>query len=580
MPQVPYQPFSTAEPTSGGENVSVNAPAAAFGGNVGQALESLGTTGQQVGNEIFSRAMALQDLHNESVARDAQNTYATTVGQKQAEFDSLKGDAQAKALPDHIKWLSDFRKELSDNLNPMARRHYDSDSMPFMQRNIILSSSRAADSFKSYVGDEAIASTKNLLTTWVDPNNTKELQDKHDKGVSLIESAVPAKGWGPSEVAAQTKAFESQLYGTQLNELSRIGQTQKAYDLFNQYKDSGLLDVKDVDQVQNNIWKWNEAIAAKNAVKNIYSNDKSDTKMYDEVDKLADDPKMNLGDPNFGSSLRAALGHEMVYQKRQITDERNTNETVLYRAVNAGQVSSQSDILNNPDTAAAYNALPDKDKNKWDKLVYTAAGKRDQQTETQSYNSLTALADQNPQEFLRQNLYDNKWKLNKEDTNHFIGLRDRLIKQPIDDPQVRQAINVLTTEYAPQMKALGLLKQDSGLPNKGDDWNSFTGGLSVALREFRDVNKRPPSAEEFRDKIVNPLFKTHAEPGRLWGTNDVPEFLRTFSPTEINSAKRAMSAGGLTPSDNEVHNFLLQKQWKDFYQGSSNADQPTAPNSK
>src|SRR5262249_29730792 len=151
-PKVPYEPYTTAQPGGGGEQVGVSTPGAAFGENVGRALQGLGQTAENVGDKLFEGAIRLQNLRNEADAREAQNDYALAVGRKQAQFDALEGKDQADALEGHLNYLSQLRAQIGSRLtSPMARKYYDSDSMPFMQRNIILSASRAGTANRQYL---------------------------------------------------------------------------------------------------------------------------------------------------------------------------------------------------------------------------------------------------------------------------------------------------------------------------------------------------------------------------------------------------------------------------------------------
>src|SRR5580692_3382076 len=116
MPRVPYEPFATAQPISPGEGVSVSTPGAAFGTNVGEALSRLGSTTEQVGNELFTRAIALQDLKNENDARQAQTDFANKSSQMHAEFGALTGQAASDALPGFLKDQAALRTQLRGQL--------------------------------------------------------------------------------------------------------------------------------------------------------------------------------------------------------------------------------------------------------------------------------------------------------------------------------------------------------------------------------------------------------------------------------------------------------------------------------
>ena len=183
------------------------------------------------------------------------------------------------------------------------------------------------------------------------------------------------------------------------------------------------------------------------------------------------------------------------------------------------------------------------------------------------------MALERPQDFLNANPYDPQWKLSRQDLNHFLTLRNQIIKQPIDDPVVRKGISAMRQLYPAQLKELGVYYS----PTKGaenSDYDQYVGSLKAALDEFTEEKKRPPTQQEFKDQIAPALLRPHAEPA-WWGltTRSVPEFLRTV-PQEVvdkakgDLAKGAQQQGVAEPTDEEVRRYILQQQWQQFYKGS------------
>ncbi len=150
MAQVPYQPFITDRPQTQGERVSVSTPGEAFGTNIGQALQHLGVAEENVGSEVFSRAIAMQELNNETEARQKASDYAEKQAQLQADFDSLKGVDAKNALLPHLAASRQLRDQMRGSLtNPSAQRMFDSMSFGFLERNIFSSARHAGDEFKN-----------------------------------------------------------------------------------------------------------------------------------------------------------------------------------------------------------------------------------------------------------------------------------------------------------------------------------------------------------------------------------------------------------------------------------------------
>src|SRR5262245_36813998 len=127
MPQIPYKPYSevTAEATPT-PAVHVQAPIQAFGGAVAEAVKHLGTTAQHVGDELFQRAYALQQLENETAARKADFEAMKEMAPLHAEFNARQGKDAVDAAPEHYKKIEEIWARHRSNLpNDQARKQYD-----------------------------------------------------------------------------------------------------------------------------------------------------------------------------------------------------------------------------------------------------------------------------------------------------------------------------------------------------------------------------------------------------------------------------------------------------------------------
>src|SRR5262245_22574604 len=124
MPQIPYNPIPDRAPKDiATPYISLNTPGAAFGesiaqskGPAGQAFGNLGSALEKSGNELFARAMAIQQLRNETEAKDADTTYIATAGRMRADFNSLQGKAAVDAGGKYMQDLEDTRAKIRDGL--------------------------------------------------------------------------------------------------------------------------------------------------------------------------------------------------------------------------------------------------------------------------------------------------------------------------------------------------------------------------------------------------------------------------------------------------------------------------------
>src|SRR5882762_8322699 len=152
MPTVPYKPIPDQSPqATPTPYFHVNTPPAAFGANIGQALEGLGQMTEHAGNELFTRAIALQNLRNETEAREADAQYMMKAGELHANFSSLQGKQAVDAYPGYMQQLQESREQIREGLsNDASRRLYDSPSLSTLGRTIFNGAGHAAAENKSW----------------------------------------------------------------------------------------------------------------------------------------------------------------------------------------------------------------------------------------------------------------------------------------------------------------------------------------------------------------------------------------------------------------------------------------------
>src|SRR5215472_6330216 len=100
MPQVPYSPVPdvSAQDVPAPE-LRLSVPGAAFGTNIADSVKGLARTGGQVGDELYSRALAMQELRNQSEATEALADYEKRSGDSYVKYESLRGRNAVDAEP-------------------------------------------------------------------------------------------------------------------------------------------------------------------------------------------------------------------------------------------------------------------------------------------------------------------------------------------------------------------------------------------------------------------------------------------------------------------------------------------------
>src|SRR5258708_3307580 len=124
MAQVPnYNPVPENRPQAQPlPQISVNTPAAAFGGATAEAVSGLGRTLGHVGDELFARAQAMQQLKNETDAKNEDVKFMISAGEIHAKYNELQGTERVAAFPKYSEDLQALYKSHRGNLgNPMAQ---------------------------------------------------------------------------------------------------------------------------------------------------------------------------------------------------------------------------------------------------------------------------------------------------------------------------------------------------------------------------------------------------------------------------------------------------------------------------
>lgn len=234
MPQVPYLPVPDVAPTNAGTpRLNVSAPAAAFGGAVGEALKGAGANLEHAGNEIFSRAIAIQNLRNETEAKEADANYMIATGEKHAEFSSLQGKAAVDAYPKYVQDLQDLRKNYRDTLsNPMAQKMFDSSALQNMSRTIFNGAGHAAQQDKVYSNNTSKARVDALKDSALGtPTDEKAFQQSIEKTRSEVQHQGEIGGWSKEQTDNQTNHDISGLWTSRIIGLAKDNPF-KAKDMF------------------------------------------------------------------------------------------------------------------------------------------------------------------------------------------------------------------------------------------------------------------------------------------------------------------------------------------------------------
>lgn len=222
---VPYEQYPTAQPIpgTGARAISIAAPGEAFGTSIAQATEHLGGVLEHAGDEIYARAQAMQQLKNESEAKEADAQYMIEVGKMHANYSSLQGKAAVDANPKYNQDLQDLRQKMRAGLsNDMSRRMFDANSLSTMGHTIFNGAGHAATQGKVYAAKTSEARVDAMkdqaLST---PEDDVAFRKSITGAMAEVDQQGDLGGWGPEQIARNKGLVESGLWSNRIVGLAR-----------------------------------------------------------------------------------------------------------------------------------------------------------------------------------------------------------------------------------------------------------------------------------------------------------------------------------------------------------------------
>ena len=475
MAQIPYSPVPTVAPSEAPTpGFRLNTPEGAFGGGVAGATQGLGQSISSTGNELFGRAIAMQQLANESEAREADSNYMVAAGDLHAKYNSLQGKAAVDAYPEYTKNLKELRVKMRDGLSSqISQKMFDAQSLGTMGRSIFNGAGHAASETKKYAIGTVTAQME-LDAKSVDdtPNDEALFKDKLKRVQDGARELSALQGLGPGspqEQALMLKAT-SKLWAQRLVGQSRTApfEAAKALDA-----NKTMMTQDDYLRVDGVVRTQGRAVGSANIANQVYNPDKTLKDMED--DAKAEAKRLAPDDPLLAQAATSAVQQKYNQDKHATASEKASNEQTVLMAIQRG-VKNDQELLADPTVAAAYNALPPNSTLRKKPLNYqitTYNNDRDQEEQNKNLMRLRGLAKNDPAGFLNTDIQD--LKLNQGQRNEVLVLRDKVIKQAGGDVRVQHAMMDLRGARAAELNALKIYKRD---PNVPEDYDKFTGMIT------------------------------------------------------------------------------------------------------
>jgi len=563
--RVPYTGYSEAagaqaprfEPTP---EMHVEATPAAFGVNVAQAAQNLGSVQEGAGKEIFQRALAFQDLTNHATARGASVKTAQEQAQLWAEFDAKGGMAAGpEALKKLQQDLDQIRVKNGAGLNPMAQELYQNDAASLQSRLYIYSASHSAQSLKQYDLEtiKANRETANNLVEGTAHRGDAEVDRAYatNQSSAVLEShhlGVPTDSDITKNKIVQYNS-ETTLHA--IKGFIDRHDPEGAQKFFDDAEKKGRIVGQWSDQAQKMIEGSMKSVGARQAADSTYDPNKSEAENVAAARAAAQ--KIAPGDADVADRAISITARNTTIDKSIRTQQFQRADSTIDRIIakmHESAPESLRDLMQDPEFKSAYDVLsadPEKggqvDQMINDRIIKTVRSDNDLTPERSlAAQRLIGEAHEDPSAFVKEDL----WKMNltmdqrKEllrlqegmRTSGTAGFRDRATERVMGDfrQQIRDAIG------------------ERGTP----EYNEFRGALQQELDFAREGGKviTPDMANEIatkllQDKVLTP--KWHGVP--LTGKAG-----HVYQPSDAEAAA-IRSQLGTNLTDDQVQRIYLKK---------------------
>lgn len=579
MPQIPYDPVPDIQPTrEGPAPLRIETPGAAFGTNVAAAVSSVGGDLNKVGDELFARAMAIQDLTNRADADKASQEFDEEAAPIHANFNALQGADRVAAQPKYIQDINNLRDKKGEGLNPTAKRYYESQSRGQSARMIFSSAVQTADANKQYLLSNATAQEA-LYSKQVgdQPENETLYETRVQDTKNSVATRMNILGIKPGDARWELEERDavSRLTRNRLITENQEHQPQ-AMEMFERLKTK--MNEADKDAAYNTIVGHGKSIAEANIANeaiagitdengNLTGNvTQAENKIRLQARTLyKDDPVVA---DRAVSTFRTLIGTR---RNAEMVDDAIANQKVYEYIYQHPEIQTAQQLRAVPEMAQVLDAMNNKGKGldapgmlerKLEAKFRTANEKR--------WNELYAMSIDDPQKFL--DIDPTKAGISDVQVHAFLARRAQLIKSPQDDPHLTRAIGWMQGAYGTTLQNLGVATRTS---TNADDYYRYTGSLYGAIQAWREANGGKIPTESDVVKTIGPqVLKDNVRPGTFYGEWHEPQF-KVKVPAEISSMYRKTHPNATDDQIRiEYNNALYQKMFGQHSNVGAKGDLP------
>jgi hypothetical protein len=563
---------------------------------VGAAFSHAGQVADKSGTELFNRAVALQEITNETATNEAVAGYDVADGKAQADFLSTKGTNASGQFAQFSKDAQERRNKFRDTLaNDSQKRLFDNKTMNMMGRTIREGARHAGVEQKNaYIS----SLDSNVATKFREVSDHPFDDDLYNSSLpelrELIEKKHQALGHYGDEAKNEYTEVTQKLLADRLTHQS-LEQPNQAWDNYQKAKE--FMPEAMRDQVEHTLMdriKDSATLGAHDKVMKDYLSgapDESKT-IQERVDAgVKELPQVIKDHPEQLRKAEKELRQRIegsvrdYQQQRSINVYNHRNDT--YRILNAEKPPLKlEDFLAIPEGKRIYEASNDIERAQIKELIYTMANREfrvDAVTSQKNREKYLTQFLTNRDEFMKsmEDMRSVMGGMNGSDRRTILNLYEKVLKSPAADPDVAKGMSWLKQQFGPQMRELGVY--DS--PRRGEateDWDHLHNGVYEAIQDWRAKHKGAmPSQEEFNKNIAPTILKdikgtTWPFSYLPWATPDQPAYWKVPMQSEWEEKERAkIQAETGTPAA-DIPQEDINKRWIRYQYQLAIKPKPTA----
>lgn len=581
---VPYNPVPSQAPNAAPASPYLRVPSGteeAAGVGVAQATVGLGREVQQASDVVASHVLQLQNLDNETWAKDNDVTAMIQIGQTMSEFDQLEGKNAIDAMPQYQDRIKKIRQDLLDNApNPMARRMLDQSISRRVGFALVDMGHKAGTQLRTANKQASVARVNTAVAT-ADPSSANNLTLAEKTISSEIEAQGQDQGQQPDTIAENKRKALSNLWLTSIGKAGP-NEPEKAKAIFELRKDQMDPNVREQAQALVNRYmasKQTRADAQAILDKIGFDPVKGPGQLVpalEEAKKMTE--KKGQDNPDYGFYLeervKSLVATGMSGYRDQQAGYKNDLGKFILGENDAKRVVSMDGIIGPQapvEVRKAFNALDPSGQKmimNWVHKMSTGGAnqwtpeklKREQQLRGMASDPEQAddFYQMGPDAIIKEGfpLQATRSLLNLQNT----------IKTRAENVQLSQAMSLAQA----QLDAAGINRRDNP-----EAYNQFRGAMEDQIKDLQGEQKAKVTPEQVRTITARLLRESVKSSWIPWQSGSGPTYAPTNIPEDFRKTitQQLIKQRGVEPTEQDIQRWYSYVLYRQLY---PNKSQPKA----